>query len=209
MITTTLLSLGLFAGAETVAPAPIQGTNALAASLSGSLLVQDDEDTSYAAPGFDTSFDYTYVQGGFTFEDLEGFKLEGFYRPEDSRLFYLARLSLGELEGDTDITSLSAGLGYIFPTDNDLDFFVTAEAEWLDIESADELEFRAGGGVRYMADEHIELNGEVHYRSGFEDAELFGLGRGLYHFNETVAAFGEVEVGDDVTWFTLGARLGL
>ncbi len=210
MITTTLLSLGLFAGADTpvLPPPPALGTNALAASLSGNALIQG-EGSDYAAPGFDTSFNYTYVQGAFTFEDFKGFKLEGSYRPAGSQLFYLGRLSLGELEGDIDVTSLSAGLGYIFPVDHDLDLLVTAEAEWLDFESTDELEFRVGAGVRYMATEEIELNGEAHYRSGFEDSEFFGLGRGLYHFNETVAAFGEVEVGDDVTWFGLGARLAL
>ncbi|MHC4378782.1 MAG: outer membrane beta-barrel protein [Planctomycetota bacterium] len=211
MLTVALLSAGLLTESPAWLQAPPAAPAPLAASASSSLVAGLNLDE---APQIAEPFNYNYVQGGLAFGDGEGFRLEGSYRSAGSQLFYIGHADLLELDGDVDLTAFSAGAGYIFPQDESLEFYATGELQMAEVEASaggfsasdDEFGLRLAGGARYwVTPSEIELNAELVYTTVF-DGDFSIIGGGLYHFNEQASAFAELELGDDVTNFTLGAR---
>ncbi len=157
-----------------------------------------------------SEFHYDYVDALFSFGDLTGPLVEGsFYLQER----WLAVAKAGFLsDSDVDLTTVSAGVGYVYPLQRQLDLVGTAELEYGDLEvdgpfgkaTDDEFGFRGRGGARYQLTDEVELFGGLGVRTIF-DNDLRADGGARYRLNERIALMGRLEV-DDNTQVSLGAR---
>ena len=154
----------------------------------------------------DSSFRYDYVDGAFVLGDFYGLRANGSYHL-DGPWLALGRFEyLTEDEGNTDVDLLlfSGGVGYVHTLEDDLDFVGSAEIEigHAEIDNPggsaddDEVGLRLRAGLRFQANDEIELAGGVSFATIFD--EDLGLdGQILYAFDEKLSGFVGFDIRDD------------
>ena len=197
------------------APPQLPGSDPTAiAGWNAPLPVVPSPDLGEGPPG--SSFHYNYVDGAILLGDFDG--VRGAVSLHVSgpwigvgRLDYLT-----EDEGNTDVDLilLSGGAGYVYTVQDDLDFIGSAEIEFGNAEidtpggddDDDDIGVRFRGGLRFQANEQIELAGGVSLATIFD--EDVGLdARALYAFNEKISGFVGFEIWDD-SFAMIGVRFG-
>lgn len=157
---------------------------------------------------------YNNVDGAFVLGDFYGlrgavsFDLDGPWIGL-GRLEYLTG-DEGNVEVDEFV--LSGGAGYVLGLGDSLDLIGSAELEWahIELENAgscaddDDIGLRLRGGLRYQANEEIELAGGLSYSTRSD--EDFGVDfQVLYAFDERFSCFTGIDIRDD-TFATVGLR---
>lgn len=154
--------------------------------------------------------DLAYVNSEFSDEDFDGVGLRGM-TPLNQDIYIAAEFSTtsGDSEvGDIDRSDLAIGLGYHFPIYRNTDF--VAQIDYLNTdldELGDEDGVRLSAGVRSKVAPQLELRGALQYVDVVDSDIGINLGA-QYHFGPEWAAFVELNEGDDVRGYMIGARYG-
>ena len=156
-----------------------------------------------AAPEAKT-FSYSYVDAGLMLGDYTGLQLEGSFEL-DGNWIAVAGFTAGSDDGP-DLTSLRGGVGYVAPLSAKLDLIGTGQLEYVDLYKS-ELGLRARGGLRFAAQEKLQVFGGLEYRTVFDNEWVID-GGALYALSESLSAVGKLELGD-YDQFTVGLRFGL
>lgn len=163
-------------------------------------------------------FDYDYAQAEVLLADLSGVRLRGSLDlQQNAPVFLTGSLNVSEIDdSNADLTLLSLGATYVFDMDAAAyDLLATAELEYGDIDldtpfgsrSDDDLGIRVRGGGRYALGERLEGFGGIAFSTVFDEANDFTLDAGArYQFDNQFAAQASIEVGDELTYFTIGGR---
>ncbi len=163
----------------------------LTLSLAPSLGWQGHADSATGAEPGQANFNYTYGEFDVGLVDVDvpgadselGFQLVGSYRAWRD-LFVKA--SYQDSGGDADLSLFKIGAGWAVPLQKGLDAYGLFSIARADVGSADDTGWALEGGVRYMANEQIELNGLLEFVD-FEDTEV-GLGLGArYYFDDRLS----------------------
>jgi hypothetical protein len=173
-------------------------------------------------------FSYTYLDLGYADRELEaddlgfdldgdGFALGGSFGLTD-RIHLVAGFTDLELEVDgqdagVDAQVMSFGGGVHLPLQSNIDFVGTISYVKGELDGAggdvDEDGFSLGAGLRGQVAEQLELTGGIQYLDGdlgdFLGDTSFNLGA-RYFFSSAFALVADMNLGDDTTAWTLGAR---
>lgn len=161
-------------------------------------------------------FQYRYVEAMLLFGDLDlnlAAEVSVDFADQQSTdgLFGIGHFYFAtDEENDVDVDWLagSAGAGYHYRIQQEIDLFATGEVEYgqVDSNAADDTEVgsRLHAGVRIAVHEQVELRGGVTYHSMFEDRTQVEVA-GQFQVSPTFAFVGQIEVGED-TLFGFGGR---
>jgi opacity protein-like surface antigen len=120
-------------------------------------------------------------------------------------------LGVGSDEFDTDLSQFNVGLGYHHSINDRTDLvteisYINSDVE-VEGESEDGDDGRVSVGVRHMFADSFEGWIKGHYTDGdFYDGSFSASIGGQFKFNPTWGVVGEVEAGDDLSTFMIGAR---
>lgn len=170
----------------------------------------------------DNGFSYKYVEGVFFQQDFDGnFDVDGLgvrvASELDEHLFIRGEVGLfdGDADGglaspDVDGFQLGGGLGFHSPLQDRLDLVLAGDIFYVDYDvdnvgGDDELGFRLTGGVRYQADEKIELSGGMFLEDIF-DSELGVYGQGLVEASEALQVGAGLRLSSDLEELNLMVR---
>jgi opacity protein-like surface antigen len=172
---------------------------------------QGQSDAALGAEPGEAHFNYTYGELDLAFVDPDysgsdtelGIQAVGSYRAWRDLFVRVSYLDSG---GDADLSLLKVGAGWAVPLQPKLDAYGLFSIGQVDVGSADDTGWALEGGVRYMANEQIELNALLEIID-FEDTEV-GLGAGgRYYFNPQLSAGANFEtISDFANIFTFGVR---
>jgi len=153
------------------------------------------------------NFNYTYAELDVGLVDVDvpgadselGVQVLGSYRAWRDMFIRASYLDSG---GDADLSLLKVGAGWAVPLQPQLDAYGLFSIAHAEIGNGDDTGWALEGGVRYMANEKIELNGLIEVVD-FEDTELgFGLG-GRYYFDDRLSVGLNYETISDFADFIL------
>jgi hypothetical protein len=182
-------------------------------------LMQSSAQEPAPAPVVWQGFDYSYIEASYVLadvdglgEDVDGFAVAASLDVAQSVFGYigLQATSADTGGGDVDLDVLELGLGMHAPLGDRLDLVASAAGLLADAEalglSDDETGYRLRGGARYHLTPRLELGGGFGVvdlddpETVFDAALLVGL-TGPLHLRAGL------ELGEDVTAFSLGLRL--
>ncbi|HLU62633.1 MAG TPA: outer membrane beta-barrel protein [Gammaproteobacteria bacterium] len=179
----------------------ICGTLALVAAPLA--FAQDEIDYQYV--------DLAYVDNELGNIDYDGIGLRG-SMPLNQDIYVAAELAVTSgdvpLVGDIDRSDLALGIGYHFPIYRNTDF--VAQVDYLNIdldELGDDDGVRLQAGVRSKVAPELELRGALQYVDVTDSDVGINLGA-QYHFGSQWAAFVELNEGDEMSGYMIGARYG-
>jgi len=172
---------------------------------------QGHTDSATGAEPGQAHFNYTYAELDLALVDVDapgadseiGVQVVGSYRAWRDLFVRASYLDSG---GDADLSLLKVGAGWAVPIQPALDVYGLFSIAHVEVGNGDDTGWALEGGVRYMANEQIELNGLIEVVD-FEDKELgLGLG-GRYYFDEQLSVGLNYEtISDFVDIVTLGVR---
>ncbi len=172
---------------------------------------QGHTDSATGAEPGQANFNYTYAELDLALVDVDvpgadseiGVQVVGSYRAWRDLFVRASYLDSG---GDADLSLLKVGAGWAVPLQPALDVYGLFSIAHVEVGNGDDTGWALEGGVRYMANEQIELNGLIEVVD-FEDKELgLGLG-GRYYFDEQLSVGLNYEtISDFVDIVTLGVR---
>jgi len=166
-----------------------------------------------------SNFDYTYVDVGYVdgeanagpFEvDGDGLALRGSLAL-GSKLHVFGEYSTLDLDGGVDTTALTVGVGLHHALQSNLHFvgelgYVNAEVA-TPFGDADDDGLGLSAGLRYRANQDIELEGTIHYVD-LDDSNTSLALRARYFFTPSFALTGGLLLDDGDTGWTIGIRAG-
>lgn len=172
----------------------------------------------FSATAAAEDFNYNFVQatyGQVDFDELDvdgnGFGIGGSMALSDS--FHLfGAYTTADMDFGVDLNQLEAGLGYNAPISETVDLvaslaYVSAEVEAAGF-SADDNGYGLGVGLRAMLAPSFEVDGGISYVDMGDGGDDVGFGAGfLYHFTEQFSAGASAGWGDDVSSYSLNARM--
>ena len=176
----------------------------------------------FAFPAFAADINYNFVQAGYqqvdidgASEDADGFALSGSFEVGEN-VFVSAgygRLEWDDFGFDTEVDTISVGVGYHVPVSDTMDFYGSLSAIQVDasiagLGSGDDNGFGATIGLRSMVGDNVELTGSIGYADvgDFGDDTTVGVGA-LYNFTENFSVGLFLEFADDATGYGGGIRL--
>lgn len=176
----------------------------------------------FAFPAVAADFSYNFAQVGYqkvdidgASDDADGLALSGSFEVGEN-VFISAgysQLDWDEFGFDTELDTLSVGVGYHVDISDTLDFYgalsaVRVDASVAGLGSTDESGFGASIGLRGMIGDSFELTGSIGYSDvgDFGDNTVFGAGM-LYNVTDNFSVGFFVELDDDATGYGGGIRL--
>jgi len=162
-------------------------------------------------------FDYSFVEGGYVNAELDtsgisvdgdGFGINGSFEIAENYFLFAEYSSLG-FDFSVDLNQLAVGVGGHWPISSTLDFVGTLSYEDAEVDSGfgsiSEDGFGIGVGLRGALARNFQWEAGIDY-SDLGDSDIsFGVD-GRYYFTQSFAIGGGVDIDDDVTVFSLGAR---
>jgi hypothetical protein len=163
---------------------------------------------------------YTYLEGGYQFIDIDvgggvdvdgdGFGIGGSVSVTD-HIHLLASYSKVDLDFGIDASEYSVGVGGRLPVGPGVHLTGSVGWAWAKLDTPfgdfDDDGIFLSGGVRWMATERVELNGELTYvdldDAGDDTTLSIGL---LFHLTPDLALGIGALFGDDVTGYQAGLR---
>jgi len=160
---------------------------------------------------------YDYIEGGYESVDLDnpsvdgdGLFLGGSVLVTQS-LFLRAEYEYADFDRGVDARELDLGVGVRFPAAPDID--LTLSGGYVDAEvdtrfgDFDDDGFFVGGGVRWLVNDQVELNGGLDYVDLDESGDdvVVKLG-GVVHLQRQLALVAGVDIADDADTIKLGLR---
>lgn len=173
---------------------------------------------AFAASASAENFNYNYLSAGFgtlEFDDINvdgnGFTLDGSYAISDS-LHVFAGYDTAGLDLGVDANTWNAGIGYNTSVSDKIDMVARLSYEYIEIDvpavgSVDDNGLGLGIGLRYAANEEVELNAGIDYvdYSDGGDDTAFALG-GRYKFTEEFSVGLDGSWGDDTSRYSISGR---
>ena len=167
-------------------------------------------------------FDYDFLSVGYSrlnFDtggvdvDGDGFGINGSLEVSES-FFITAAYGFGELEEqgvELDLDTLGIGVGWHTPLSEVLDLVATLSYERVEASalgfSADDDGIGLGVGMRFQANEQVEINGGINYVEMDEGGGDTGFGLGvLYGFTENFDLGLAGDWSDDVSAYSISGR---
>ncbi len=130
--------------------------------------------------------------------------------------FVFGSYGVGEIDDGVfsiDVDSWNAGIGYHMPMSDSVDLVTSLSYEYVDISlplglgSVDDNGFGLGVGIRYAANEQVEINAGIKYVDFSDSGDDTGFNAGLlYNLTENFAVGVAGDWGDDVTAYSIGVR---
>ena len=174
-------------------------------------------------PSRSNDFSFSHVQAGLETgdwenprADLDSFFVDGAHAL-DEHIFLRGGLAWfdGRSRGggpgrvDVDGHRIYGGLGFNTPLEQDLDLVLSGDLVRVrarfDNGSGTEMGFDLRGGVRYRANERVELSGGAFFEK-IDRSEFALYGEGIYQLDAPVNAGARLVLGDDMTTFGLLVR---
>ena len=160
---------------------------------------------SYGQIDFDDfNADGDIISIGFSAEVGESFFVFGDYAVAD----------IEEAGISVDVDMWSAGIGYHMPMSDNVDFVSSLSYEYIDVTlpfglgSVDDNGFGLGVGIRYAANEQIEIDAGLSYIDLSDGGDGTGVSAAfLYNFTESFTLGVEGDWTDDTTAYSVGARV--
>lgn len=160
---------------------------------------------------------YTYIQAGYQaieFDDLDvdgdGFGLTGSLAVTD-RVYLKASYGTYDLDFGVDATEYELGVGASLPMSDVFHLigeigYAAAEVEANGFD-ADDDGYALAGGFRWMAMPQLELGATLNYVDLDDSGDDTGLSaHALYNFTEAFAVGAGIDLGDDVTGYSIALR---
>jgi hypothetical protein len=162
-------------------------------------------------------FDYTYVEGGYVSSstdigpfnvDGDGLGIRGSIGLNDT-LNLFADYSTADFDFGVDTSALDVGAGGHWGLKDNLDF--VGELSWVKLEadsataSASDDGLGLSGGLRYRANDKIELQGMLNYVDASDSDTSFGF-TGRYHLSKAFAIGAGLLFNDGDTAWNIGVR---
>lgn len=172
--------------------------------------------TASVAAAEDFSYDYFNLGYGVVeFDDLDvdgdAISIDGAFAVADNYHLF-AMYEMGDFDFDIESTSYNLGIGYNTPVSETLDLVARLSYEYVEVDaplvqSVDDNGFGLGVGLRFAANEQLELNAGLDYvdLSDSGDDTAFNAAA-LYNFNEVFSVTLRGDWTDDVSTYTLGGR---
>ena len=184
----------------------VVSTVAFAAALLAGSAVAAELDYNYAELRYvDTEFD----SGGFD-ADGDGFQIGGSMELAQS-VHLFGNYQTLDFGSGVDVSAFEVGGGYAMPLDNGAD--LVARLSYIDGEidfgtgDADDSGFGFAAGFRNMFTSQIEGRAFINYTDLDESGDETSIElAGDYFLNDEIALGASLELGDDVTTWTIGAR---
>ena len=163
-------------------------------------------------------FDYDYFSigyGNIDFDEVgvdgDGLLVNGSYAL-GPKYHVFAGYNGGNLDFDVDVTTWGAGFGYNTSLSDRTDAYARLSYESIEFDvplvgSEDDSGFGFAVGLRYAANDKLELNGGINYvdYSDFGDDTGFEAGA-LYSFTDSFALGFSGDFSDDVSVYALNGR---
>jgi outer membrane receptor protein involved in Fe transport len=173
---------------------------------------------SFAAiPATAAELHYDYLEGGYESVDLDnpsvdgdGLFLGGSLLVTQS-LFLNAEYEYADFDRGVDARSLQIGVGVRFPAAPDIDLTLTGGYVDAEVDTRfgdfDDDGLFVGGGVRWLVNDQVELNGGLEYVDLDESGDdvVVKLG-GVVHLQRQLALVAGVDIADDADTIKLGLR---
>ncbi len=177
----------------------------------------------FAGPALADGFSYTHVDAGYVRSEIDndvfgvdvdgdGFTVGGSIAASDN-VHVFAGFSDQDFDFDLNLQTIAVGAGLNWPLNPNLDVigrlaYVKSEIDGpfgIDVEDDG---YAAGAGLRGRVAGRVELEGRVSYVS-FDDggSETTPSFAARYFFTDAFAVGADVALEDDVTTWSLGARL--
>ena len=172
---------------------------------------------AFSATAYAEDFDYSFLSLGYgttDFDDVnidgDGFTLGGSYAI-NNRYHLFSSYNASDLDFNVDATRFSAGFGYNRGLSDVVDLVAGLSYEYFELEGAggsiDDSGLGFGVGLRFAANELLELNGGIkHVDLSDSDGDTGFHAGGLYSFTETFSLGLNGNWSDDVSSYTLSGR---
>ncbi|HEU4617204.1 MAG TPA: hypothetical protein VFV10_04150 [Gammaproteobacteria bacterium] len=164
-------------------------------------------------------FDYTYVEGGYLSSstdvgpfsvDGDGLGIRGSFGLNDT-LNLFADYSTEDFDFGVSTSAFDVGAGGHWGLKDNLDF--VGEVAWIRLEadsgnaSASDDGLGVSGGLRYRANDKVELQGMLNYADVSDSDTSFGFS-GRYYFSKAFALGAGLLFNDGDTAWNIGVRAG-